>query len=250
MEPEVYLRHIENEEKHWWFKARREIICSIIKKNINFENKKINILDFGAGSGTNVRMLDKFGCVYVYEKDEKTSNFLKEKFKKSENIKIIRPPINKDFFDLIIAADVIEHIKDDEAILKYFSDLLNKDGQMLVTVPAFNFLFSNKDETLRHYRRYDKNSMQKIISKYFKITKLSYYNFFLFLPIALSIMFFKLLKINFIDSVEKKPNIVFNNILFNIFCSEKYLLNFLNFPFGISLIALAKKNQYINKKNI
>ena len=48
MEPEVYLRHIENEEAHWWFKARRAIIYSIIKNNINFENKKINILDYGA----------------------------------------------------------------------------------------------------------------------------------------------------------------------------------------------------------
>ena len=241
MEPEVYLRHIENEETHWWFKARREIICSIIKKNINIKNKKINILDFGAGSGSHVSMLNKFGCVHVYEKDEKTSNFLKEKFKKSENIKIIQPPIKKAFFDLILAADVIEHIKDDEAVLKYLSDLLNKDGQMLITMPAFNFLFSNKDEILRHYRRYDKNNIQKIISKYFKIIKLSYYNFFLFLPIALTIIFFKILKINFINSVEKKPNTIFNNILYKIFCSEKYLLNFLNFPFGISLIVLAKK---------
>ena len=81
MEPEVYLRHIENEEAHWWFKARRAIIYSIIKNNINFESKKINILDYGAGSGTNISMLNKFGCVHVYEKDEKTSRFLKEKFK-------------------------------------------------------------------------------------------------------------------------------------------------------------------------
>ena len=40
MEPEVYLRQIENEKSHWWFKARREIIHSIIKKSINFKSKK------------------------------------------------------------------------------------------------------------------------------------------------------------------------------------------------------------------
>ena len=247
MESEVYLRHIENEGHHWWFKATREIIHSIIKKNINFKSQKINILDFGAGSGRNIRMLSKYGNVYVYEKDEKTSSFLKEKFKKSENIEIIQKPNNnnKEFFDLILAADVIEHVEDDEAILQYLSELLNKNGQILITVPAFNFLFSSKDKVLRHYRRYTKKNIQKIISKYFSITKLSYYNFFLFIPIAISIVFFKIFRTNFIDSVEKKPNTILNSILFQIFHSEKFILNFLNFPFGLSLIVLAKK-KYTN----
>ena len=81
--------------------------------------------------------------------------------------------------------------------------------------------------------------------KYFSINKLSYYNFFLFIPIAISIVFLKIFKVSFIDSVEKKPNTILNSILFKIFHSEKFILNFLNFPFGISLIALAKK-KYID----
>ena len=191
-------------------------------------------------------MLNKFGYVHVYEKDEKTSRFLKEKFKKYENIKIIQKPNNnnKEFFDLILVADVIEHVEDDMAILQYLSELLNKNGQILITVPAFDFLFSNKDKVLRHYRRYTKKNIKKIISKYFNITKLSYYNFFLFIPIVISIICLKIFRVSFIDYVEKKPNIILNSILFQIFHSEKFLLNFLNFPFGISLIALAKKKIY------
>ena len=50
MEPEVYTRHLENEESHWWFRGRREIIRSVVKKNFSNGDKKINILDFGAGS--------------------------------------------------------------------------------------------------------------------------------------------------------------------------------------------------------
>ena len=246
MEPKVYLRHIENEEYHWWFKARREIIYSIIKKNINFKNKKINILDFGAGSGTNIKMLNNFGKVHVYERDKKISDFLKEKFKNFENIKIVEQPKSNEFFDLILVADVIEHIQDDDNILKYLSNLLNKDGQILITVPAFNFLFSSKDRILHHYRK----NLKKIISKYFNIIKLSYYNFFLFVPIVLSIIFLKIFRINFIESVEKKPISFLNSILFKVFLSEKYLLDFLNLPFGISLITLAKKKQYIDSQNI
>lgn len=122
--------------------------------------------------------------------------------------------------------------------------LLNKNGQILITVPAFDFLFSNMDKVLLHYRRYTKNNIKKIILKYFNITKLSYYNFFLFIPIVISIICLKIFRVSFIDYVEKKPNIILNSILFQIFHSEKFLLNFLNFPFGISLIALAKKKIY------
>ena len=168
MESEVYLRHIANEESHWWFKGRREIIYSIIKKNINFNKREINILDFGAGSGTNIRMLSKYGKVYVYEKDEKTSNFLKEKFKKSENIEIIQKPNNnKEFFDLILAADVIEHVKDDETILKYLSELLDKNGQIIniashygVVSPNYK-LYKNENFNMPFY--------QFIINLYWKI---------------------------------------------------------------------------------
>jgi hypothetical protein len=130
------------------------------------------------------------------------------------------------------------------AILQYLSELLNKNGQILITVPAFDFLFSNKDKVLRHYRRYNKKNIKKIISKYFNITKLSYYNFFLFIPLAIYIICSKIFRVNFIDFVEKKPNIILNSILFQIFHSEKFLLNFLNFPFGLSLIVLAKKKIY------
>jgi len=241
MEPEVYLRHIKNQKSHWWFSARREIIRSIISKKVNLRNKKAKILDFGAGSGTNIKMLSKFGEVYVYEKYAKTSKFLKQHFIKFKKIKIIKKPKQKGFFDLILVADVIEHIKNDDIFLKYLSKLLNKNGQILITVPAFNFLFSSKDEVLHHHRRYSKKKIKKIVLKYFKLIKLSYYNFFLFIPIALLIIFFKIFRINFIDSVEKKSKNILHNVLFKIFCSEKYLLNFINFPFGLSLIALAKK---------
>ena len=146
MEPEVYLRHIENEETHWWFKSRRKIICSIIERNLLSGGKKLNILDYGACGGTNVEMLSYFGNVYVYEKDEKTSKFLIEKFKNNKNIKIVNQLDYKDFFDLIIAADVIEHIEDDAVILKYFSNLLNEFLFMIFNMEKyllriFNFPF-------------------------------------------------------------------------------------------------------------
>ena len=190
MQPEVYKRHIENEKKHWWFEARREIIYSQISKIK--KKKTFSILDFGAGSGTNVEILTKLGTVDVFEHNIRMKAFLKNKFKKNKDVRIINK-IKKQY-DLVLAADVVEHIKNDKRIIKSFYDFLKKDGHVLITVPAFNFLFSNKDIALKHFRRYRKSNIKKLLDKKFQIKKLSYFNFFLFLPIALSII---ILKINF-----------------------------------------------------
>ena len=114
MEKSIYLKQIDNESKHWWFKARREILNKQIKKYST--KKKMSILDFGSGSGANIYMLSKYGEVDVYEKDHKTSNFLKKKFNRN-GIKIIKKCFSKKKYDLILAADVIEHIKNDKKII-------------------------------------------------------------------------------------------------------------------------------------
>lgn len=237
MNPDVYKRHIENEKNHWWFTARREIIFSLIS---NFKKKKpLSILDFGAGSGTNVEILTMLGNVDVYETNVKMRDFLRFKFKRYRNVKVINKIKKK--YNLVLAADVVEHIKNDKKVIKFFYNLLKKNGYVLITVPAFNFLFSNKDLALKHFRRYRKSNLENLLNKNFKIEKLSYFNFFLFIPIAISILVLKIRKTKFIKFAETTPVKLLNNILKNVFVIEKYFLKFLSFPFGISIIALAKK---------
>ena len=236
MKNEVYIRHIKNQSIHWWFQARKKIIESTIKKEIN---KKVNILDYGSGSGVNIKMLSNFGFVNIYEPHKATSKYLKSIFKNKNKFKVLNK-IKNEKFDLIILADVLEHIKDDFKVINKLSKNLNKNGYLLITVPAYNFLFSKKDNILGHYRRYNKNELAKIFTK-FNIKKLSYFNFFLFMPISVLILFFKTFRINFIDNVEKTPNYFLNKIMYAIFLIEKTMLNFLNFPFGISIIGLFKK---------
>jgi len=238
MEKSVYLRHIKNENKHWWFKARREILNKQIKKYST--KKKMSILDFGSGSGTNIYMLSKYGEVDVYEKDNKTSNFLKKKFNRN-GIKIIKKCFSKKRYDLILVADVIEHIKNDKKIINNLNKILKKNGLIIVTVPAYQFLFSKKDQALKHFRRYNLNSLKKLFSSDFKTLKISYYNSLLFVPIAIAIIFFKLINRQFINEVEKKPNNILNYIFYSLFKLEKFILKYFDFPFGISIISVFKK---------
>ena len=108
-------------------------------------------------------------------------------------------------------------------------------------MPAYEFLFSMKDKTLGHFRRYNKQQITKLFKK-FNIIKLTYFNFFLFIPISLMIMIFKILNINFIKKVESSPNLFINKILFFIFVIEGKIIKILDLPLGISLLGLFKKN--------
>mgnify|MGYP001501047358 CR=1 FL=1 len=235
MQKEVYTRHIQNFSNHWWFQARKNIIYSVLKK---FSKKKIKILDFGAGSGVNLDMLSKFGEVNIYEPNKIAKKYLKKEYNK-KNFKILNTFKNKKF-DLIILADVLEHIKNDKSIINNLSKTLNQKGHILITVPAYNFLFSKKDIILKHYRRYSKGKITEVF-KDFKVKKLTFFNFYLFLPLSIIIIIMKFLNINFIDNVEKVPKRLLNTILFKIFVSEIKLLNFINLPFGLSILGLFQK---------
>ena len=237
MRGDVYKRHIENFKNHWWFKGRKKIIEIILEKNKN--KKKLDILDFGAGSGTNLKMLSKFGKVYIYEPHQSTKAFLKKNYK-SKNFQVLKKITNKKF-DIILLADVLEHLKNDKREIDKLSKNLKSKGKFLITVPAFQLLFTRKDTILGHYRRYNRGKLKNVFKNY-KIIKLTYFNFFLFFPIAIVLLIFRILKIDFIDDVEKKPNNFFNSLLYSIFVFESKIINFINFPFGISIIGCFQRN--------
>ena len=236
MKNEVYLRHIKNYRDHWWFQSRKNIIEKIIKKNA--KKKKLKILDFGSGSGVNLSMLSKYGHVSIFETHKETQKYLKKLYKGTK-FQVINS-LNTHKFDLILMADVLEHIKNDKKQIKLLFKKLKKNGKILLTVSAFKSLFTHTDIILGHYRRYNIREIKEIFKK-FRVLKLTYFNFFLFVPIALSLIFFKILKSNFIDSVEKKPNYIINFILFIIFNAESKVINTFNFPFGISILGLFEK---------
>jgi SAM-dependent methyltransferase len=187
-------------------------------------------------------MLSKFGKVFYYDKSRLAINYVKKKYYNKNYFININKLFNyKKKFDLIVATDVIEHIKNDKKEIIKISNLLKKDGYILITVPAFQSLYSSKDISLKHYRRYNKETLHILLNKHFHEIKFTYFNFILFLPIAVLILFFKITKIKFISTVEKKPNFLINKLAFYLFAFESFFINKIKFPFGISLLFFGKK---------
>ena len=235
MNNKTFLRQIRNQETHWLFQARKKIIDQIITKAKS--KKKNNILDFGSGSGVNLDILKKYCYVDVHEKNK----FARSIIKKNKKVKNVywNLKLKRNFYDIILLADVIEHVKKPKILINNLKKFLKKDGQIIITVPAYQFLFSKKDKVLGHYRRYNKSRLKAELSK-FKIEEISYFNTFLSLPIIIITLLNKLFKRDYIKKVETTPNFILNNILYLIFKTEKNCLKYLNFPFGISIYAVAR----------
>ena len=237
MDNKTFSRQIKNQKKHWWFQARKKIIDQIIS-SINLK-KRNNILDFGAGSGVNLDMLSKYGLVDIHEKNKYARAIIKKE-KKIKNL-YSTLKIKKKSYDLILLADVIEHVKQPKVLLKDLKKFLKKDGYILITVPAYQFLFSKKDKVLGHYRRYNKELLKTELSG-FKVENISYFNTFLCIPIIIMTMLNKFLKRDYIKQVETTPNFILNKLCYIIFASEKYFIKYFNLPFGISIYVLAKND--------
>ncbi|MDB9820013.1 class I SAM-dependent methyltransferase [Candidatus Pelagibacter sp.] len=237
MDNKTFSRQIKNQKKHWWFQARKKIIDQIIS-SINLKKKK-NILDFGAGSGVNLDMLRKHGLVDIHEQNKYARAVIKKERKIKNLYSTLK--IKKNFYDLILLADVIEHVKQPKELLKDLKKFLKKDGHILITVPAYQFLFSKKDKVLGHYRRYNKELLKTELSG-FKVENISYFNTFLCIPIIIMTMLNKFLKRDYIKQVETTPNFILNKLCYIIFASEKYFIKYFNLPFGISIYVLAKND--------
>ena len=242
MEKKVYERHIKNQKTHWWFSVRRELISKFIKRYS--KNKKLKILDYGCGSGTNIKALTKFGDVYCYEKDKRTLDYLSSEYKEDKKVTIIKNLKRQIKYDLIVLADVLEHIKEDSNASKTLKKFLKPQGQILITVPAYNFLFSKKDEVLKHFRRYGYNEIKNLISKNFKILRITFFNTLLFFPITLITFIFKIFRVDYIEDVENTPNKLINNLLYYIFSIELFFLKYIDFPFGVSIIIVGEKKNF------
>lgn len=185
MEKKFEKKYLAQASSHWWTKARRDILLRMLHRY----PQNTRILDIGCGGGELLRDLRDLGFFNVTGVDisEESISFCK---KQNSNSAYVMDANNLSFsdnsFDVIIASDILEHIKDDEPALREWKRVLAIKGVIILFVPAFMFLWSSHDEINHHYRRYTKNILkEKFIRNNFLVKKIGYWNFLLFAPIFL-----------------------------------------------------------------
>ncbi|MDE8349739.1 MAG: class I SAM-dependent methyltransferase [Acidocella sp.] len=242
MEHEAYLDMAASEERHWWFRGRRQILNQVIG-GLNLP-AGARILELGSGTGGNLAMLSRYGIVTSVEMDETARTLAAAKAGRADHIFAgILPdqlPAFAEPFDLICMFDVLEHIEDDAATLKIVLSHLAPGGRVVITVPAFARLWGPHDVALHHKRRYEKSELQqKFLAAGFSITRLTYTNMLLF-PAALAARQFDKLRPPGKSAGTSIPPAWLNEIFATLFGSERHLIQRANLPFGLSLLAVVQ----------
>ena len=243
MQPVLYQQMRDIEDQHWWFQGRRMIVSTVLSTMKLPENARL--LDLGCGTGGNLEMLSSFGEVTGVEMDAHAAELAGQRGL-APVLRGYLPnnlPLDDRCFDCVTMLDVLEHIEQDEASLRTVHRLLAPGGHLLLTVPAFGFLWGPHDEAHHHQRRYRAASLRAVLqSAGFGITRLSYYNTWLFPPVALIRLFRKIVPAGDAELEATMPPLWMNRMLRALFASERWVLSRARFPFGISLLAIAQKN--------
>lgn len=241
MDESVYHLHYEQEEKHWWFAARAVIVREIIEKYGNLAPGD-TILDIGCGTGAILKSLSETYRVVGID----MSPLAVEYSKKRGLTDVFEMPVEEfpaDQYDVRAALllDVIEHIDDDLAVLKRAREIVGDDGRVIVTVPAYMWMWSAHDVLHHHKRRYSASQLRDVLDRAgLEPVKFTYYNTLLF-PIGAAKKLMDRSKSATIDSTKlDMPSPAVNAMLKAVFASEKNIVSNITLPFGISLLAVAR----------
>lgn len=204
---------------------------SLIKKYLGN-----HIAEIGPGNGTSLSYYyDYSKKIDLYEPTEKLHHNLIKKFKNSKKINFFNKKLSlkKEYYDLILYLDVLEHIKKDEQEIMRAIKSLKKNGYLIINVPAFSHLYSQFDKDVGHYKRYEKKDIKLICNKFnLKTIQLKYYDSIGYFLSLLS----KIITLNYKKNFEKKIK------FWDLLIPFSKLLDFLIFySFGKSLLIIIKK---------
>ncbi len=247
------------EDKHWWFATRTRAILAYLDRYVG-AGHRLRVLDVGCGAANMAHHLGHYGQVIGTDNNMRPLVVARQRGMDTYLSSADAMPLEAESFDLVAMLDVIEHIPSETQVLEECRRVLRSPdparnlpgGKLLVTVPAFMFLWSHNDTINMHQRRYSAPELSAKLAQHgFRVLRASYNNFFVF-PLAASLILMRrgraepeLASPHFDEQayqveMEPAPPTV-NALLTGVGKVEASLLRQVNLPFGTSVIAIAEK---------
>lgn len=177
---------LDLDEHHWWYRGRRLILRSELGR-LGL-NHGARILDAGCGSGRTLEDLAAYGTVSGLELDPDAAEFAASRGcgeVKQGNLEHL--PWDDGTFDLITCLDVLEHVPDDRGALAELRRVVKPGGWLVLTVPAYQVLWSLHDAANHHYRRYSRRGLRlAAVESGWRLVRMTSFNSIL-LPVAAAV---------------------------------------------------------------
>ncbi|MEM7539915.1 MAG: methyltransferase domain-containing protein, partial [Chloroflexota bacterium] len=246
------------EDRHAWFAGRTRAILKYLDAELGISSQpkaapyQRKLLDLGSGAGNMAHHLAQYGTVIGLDSNPRPLGVAEARGLTACQSMGDMLPFADDEFDVVALLDTVEHIPDEFGVFNECLRVLKPGGKLLVTVPAYMWLWSYNDEINEHQRRYNAPELRrKLELAGFRVKRLSYNNFFLF-PLIAGIRLLRpynpdlesphLTEEEEVYQVEMEPiPEPVNTILHIVGWVEAELLQRVNLPFGTSVICVAEK---------
>jgi ubiquinone/menaquinone biosynthesis C-methylase UbiE len=239
------------EDSHWWFASRTRALLTMLDSCV--PGNALNVLDVGCGAGNMIHHLSRYGKVVGIDNNPIPLKIAHERGYDARLASAEDMPFDDESFALVTALDVVEHCEEDLQILRECHRVCTPGGLVAVTVPAFQWLWSNNDVINDHKRRYSASELgAKLTEAGLAIKRMTYNNFFIF-PLAAPLIIAR-------RRTEQEPELATpssneeayqvemepasppaNAVLTAVGWLEAAALRFASFPFGTSIICIAQK---------
>ncbi|MES2308820.1 MAG: class I SAM-dependent methyltransferase [Verrucomicrobiota bacterium] len=246
MNPEEYEVLARVEREHWFYRGKRRIASEWVNRILPEPQGKV-LVDVGCGTGCFAEQMIQKGYSMIgiddhQESIDRARVLLGEKnFREGSAEKF---PFEEATVDVVTLLDVLEHLKDDRLALESLYRGIKPGGYLILTVPAFEFFWSDWDRSLHHYRRYSAKNLLSLMKEVgFEISFWNFINVLAFPAVYLIRQWreWSGKQENPWDRPENRiPWGPLNRVLewqFVRLATQKWI----RFPFGVSLLVVARK---------
>lgn len=240
------------EDQHWWFATRTWSLLNLLDANV--PRRGGDVLDIGCGAGNMIHHLSRYGRVKGIDVDARPVAMAQARgydVRQGDPTDGIAFPDSS--FDLVTILDVIEHIDDDEKVLREAFRVLRPNGLLTISTPAFQWLWSHNDELNAHKRRYSPHELRERVKRSgFRIKRLTF-GFLLVFPLSAPMILLRnrlgqkpsLSSHHFEEEayqVEMEPVAPWlNTLLRGVGRVEAAMVSRVDLPIGTSLMCIAEK---------
>lgn len=239
VESEVYEQMRRVEQRHWWFVGRRAVVAAMLHE-VRLP-LGARVLDAGCGTGRN---LAEYAClgsaVGVDASEVALATGSSPHATAAASVEAL--PFRSGSFELVCATDVIEHLNDDVTALVGMRRVAKPLGRLLLTVPAYQALWSDSDVQLHHRRRYTARRLRRAVNEAgWRVERTTYFNSIL-LPVIAGARFQRRLRKGEDGTTElERTNRAADAVLrLPMLAEARGIRAGLRFPAGVSIALLAR----------
>ena len=232
---------VDLEDSYWWHVAKRELVCKLMQKHCPPPEL---LVEGGIGSGRNLIEFRKLGYdVAGYDLMPESVSHVKQRGIADVQVHDLGQPwpVEDNSLTAVVLLDVLEHVEFPVTVLKHVHRALRPDGAVIITVPAYQWLYSRWDEQLGHFRRYTaKEFRRQADAANFRVQWLNHWNSFT-LPAAMAVRGWEKLFPQKDAPDFPEVSSMTNRALLTAAAAERWCMNRLSVPAGLSLAGVLKK---------